>query len=61
MILDKNRRTVQVGDRLVWSERCGGERTGVVEADAKYTDGMKIGGRSVANIRDEADWHLIVS
>ena len=45
--------SIRPGDRLVWTERDGSERTGTVVADPAWSGGLRVGGRSVSNILDE--------
>lgn len=60
-IKDSKGREIKVGDKICWTDRSGSDRIGTVEADAKYSGGMKVGGRSVKNIFDEEDKITIVN
>lgn len=51
---DSKGREIKAGDRLLWVDE-NGEHTGTVSADAKYNGGLKVGGRSVKNIIDDAE------
>lgn len=51
---DSKGREIKAGDRLLWVDG-NGEHTGTVSADPKFNGGLKVGGRSVKNIIDDAD------
>lgn len=55
LMLDRKGTPVFPGTRLAYCIR-GEEQSGLVVGDPCFNGGMRIGGRSVANIRDEADW-----
>ena len=44
----------------VWQER-GARHAGGVEADPKWTGGMRINGRSVAALIEDAEWVKVVT
>lgn len=56
---DRNGQDIRPGDRILWREH-GNDRTGFVEVDLNYNGGLRVGGRSLNNIRDDADWLLVV-
>lgn len=58
--LDANGREIKAGVMVVWSER-GIKNAGGVEADASYTSGLRVGGRSVSAMIDDADWVKVVT
>ena len=58
--LDANGREIRPGQSLVWQER-GARRAGGVEADPKWTGGMRINGRSVAALIEDAEWVKVVT
>lgn len=60
-VKDSKGKEIKVGDKICWTDRSGTERIGTVEADSKYTGGMKVGGRSVKNIFDEEDKITVVN
>ena len=51
---------MKAGDRIIWREH-GEEHTGIIEADSKYVGGLKVGGRSLNNIRQSAEWVRVVT
>ena len=60
-IADDNGIVIKAGDDIVWSDRKDSptKRIGTVIADPKYTGGLKVGGRSLKNIYDDA-WTIRV-
>lgn len=58
--LDANGREIRPGQMLVWQER-GARHAGGVEADPKWTGGMRINGRSVAALIEDAEWVKVVT
>jgi len=58
--LDANGREIRPGQMLVWQER-GTWHAGRVEADPKWTGGMRINGRSVAALIEAAEWVTVVT
>ena len=58
--IDANGREIRPGQMLVWQER-GARHVVGVEADPKWTGGMRINGRSVAALIEDAEWVKVVT
>ena len=58
--IDANGREIRPGQMLVWQER-GARHACGVEADPKWTGGMRINGRSVAALIEDAEWVKVVT
>lgn len=56
---DSNGREICVGDRIIFKME-GCERTGIVEYDKRYRDGLSVLGMSFPYICDECEWIKIV-
>lgn len=57
---DSKGRDIKVGDTINWTEN-GSKHTGTVVKDEKYNGGLRVGGRSVKNIIDDAEKVTIVT
>ncbi len=56
---DSKGQVIKKGDTLIWYD-VNGKHVSTVEADPKYNGGLRVGGRSVKNVIDDADKVTVV-